>query len=227
MAVYLLSEGKYDKIFLPAVLKKLDITYCPLKTNDTKSLTLTDRDYYQDYQYIVFADNGRSDIYTKIMRRFILSFFKKEPIQPIHVLLFLDDDYSLHNELTQTLHDHITSFAYLIPQMESECLPAQNCIRLQVPSDPMPRISIQIFYVPHSLEWQIVQAGLQFVKDQKMSEQIAGLGPHKGLELLSLNNSSSIEEIIRASVTDNWLDTSEWYGNLLQILEKPNFTRVL
>jgi hypothetical protein len=30
------------------------------------------------------------------------------------------------------------------------------------------------------------------------------------------------EEIIRASVIDNWLDTSEWYGNLLQILEKPD-----
>jgi len=220
MVIFLLSEGKYDKIFLPTVLKKLNLTYCPLKNNDTKSLLQTDRSYYQDYQYIVFADNGRSDIYTKIIRRFTLSFFKKEPIQPIHILLFLDDDYSSHAELTQTLHDHITSFTSLIPQMESVCLPSQNLIKLLLPSDLKPRISIQIFYVPHSLEWQIVQAGLQLVESQKIRDQIKTPGPHKGLELLSLNNSASIEQTIITSVMGGWFEESDWYNSLQQTLIK-------
>lgn len=218
MVIYLLSEGKYDKIFLPAVLKKLNLTFCPLTTNDTTSLLRTEPNYYQDHQYIVFADNGRSDIYTKIIRRFTLSFFNKESIQPIRVLLFLDDDYSSNAELTQTLHGHIASFASLIPQMESKCLPTQNCITLQLPSDLMPRISIQIFYVPHSLEWQIVQAGLPFVENQRFCDQIKTMGPHKGLELLSLTISSSVEETIISSVNNDWFAQSEWYNNLQQTL---------
>jgi hypothetical protein len=103
MVTYLFSKGKYDEIFLPEILNQLNHDYCLLTNNDTRSLLKTDRNYYQEHQFILFSDNGRSDIYTKIMRRFCVSFFKKESVHPVHVILILDDDYSTHEELNQIL----------------------------------------------------------------------------------------------------------------------------
>ncbi|MBN1167816.1 MAG: hypothetical protein JXA44_11895 [Methanospirillaceae archaeon] len=220
MTVYLFSEGKTDKIFLPTILEQLRHDYCPLKINDTKSLLKTDRDYYQKHHFIVFADNGRSDIYTKVIRRFALSFFKRESIHPIQVILFLDDDYSPHEELNQTLLNHIKDFSNLIPQMETLLNGSENEISLKIPSDNPPRISIKIFYFPKSLEWQIVQGGLSYLQDQKLSEEISGKDPHTGLKLLSLALSCSMEETIIKSVQENWLKKYQWYLDLFQLLEK-------
>lgn len=224
MPVYLLSEGKYDKIFLPEILNQLNHDFCPLTNNDTKSLLETDRDYYQNHQFILFADNGRLDIYTKIVRRFCVSFFKKESVHPIQVILFLDDDYSPHQDLNQTLLNHIREFSYLIPQMESELIISENSIALKLLSDITPRITIKVFYFPHSLEWQIVQGGLPHLVNQKSAEEISKKGPHEGLRDLSLDLSCSIEETIIKSVQDNWLIEHSWYQDLIELLNHPNFS---
>jgi hypothetical protein len=224
MAIYLLSEGKFDKIFLPVFLEHLQCEYCPLTTNDTGSLLKTDRDYYRRYQYIIFADNGRSDLYSKIIRRFVLSFFKKEAIQPIRVILFLDDDYSSHEVLNQTLLSHIRNFSYLIPHMEYELKPFDDLISLKISRDTLPKITIKVFYVPHSLERQIVQQGLIFLHNQKKSEIISAKDPHSGLASLSIALSCSIEETITRSVRENWLVDSQWCKDLQQLLKNPHFS---
>lgn len=219
MAVYLFGEGKYDQIFLPEILKQLHYTYCPLKNNDTKSLLLTDRNYYHDYDFILFSDNGRSDIYTKIMRRFCVSFFKKETVHPVRIILFLDDDYSSHEELTNTLLNHIRGFSYLIPKMDVELKKNENFISLSIPSDSIPRISIQVFYIPHSLERQIVLGGIPCLHKTNKASGILDIDPHQGLRELSFSLSCSVEDAIRKSVHEEWLIENSWYQNMIQVLK--------
>jgi hypothetical protein len=224
MAIYLFSEGKFDQIFLPEILNQLNQDYCSLTNNDTKSLLNTDRNYYQEHQFILFSDNGRSDIYTKIMRRFCVSFLKKESAHPVHVILFLDDDYSTHDELNRTLLDHIREFSYLIPPIEPKLNTSENVITLKLPSDTFPRITIKVFYIPHSLERQIVLGGLPHLGNQKLTEVITEKGPHQGLRELSLDLSCSVEETIKKSVQDDWLIDHQWYQDLLQLLKNPPFS---
>lgn len=103
-------------------------------------------------------------------------------------------------------------------------LAKENSIKISLIHESHARIIIKPVYVPHSLERQIVHAGLNAYPNTKLMKEVLKTDPHSGLDRLSLALSSSVEETIIKSVQENWLIDYQWYQDLLHLLKNPHFS---
>ncbi len=224
MSFYVLSEGKFDKIFLNTIMEIIGVTFCSIYDDTTKTLQKTSRDYYQNYQFILFADNGRLNLYSKVLPRFVKTFFDKTFIQPIQVIFVVDNDDADESELNTVLHNHLSSLNSLIPGLTTEVHTNENVVKIRLINESYARIIIKAFYIPHSLEHQIVWAGLKTHHNNKLIKEVFEKDPHTGLDLFSLALSCSVEETIKKSILNNWLIDHSWYQDLLKLLKNPRFS---
>lgn len=132
MPSYVFSEGKFDEIFLNTIMETIGVVFCPIYDDSVKSLQKTSRDYYQNNHFILFADNGRLNLYSKVLPRFVKTFFDKTFIQPITVIFVVDDDDTNQQELNTVLHDHIAAINSIIPGLTAEVHSSDNIIKISL-----------------------------------------------------------------------------------------------
>ncbi len=251
MNVFIL-EGVNDAIFISSLLERhfnvsisqdnviIDLEYkLPLNRgiNILKDYLTTNHLYFKIKNtfrgLIIYGDNGKNTVIKYILPTIIFDTLEKlpEPTE-LRILTILDEggvgtDVQL-NKIFQILSNKISknfdwSRRYTILSLKNKDL-----LKIFPQSDTRYVITIKLFQIPGSLEYQIVHEAINNLNIRKQQkEKILRRDLHEAI--MEITNLFGIdkEAFIKKSIDEQWFKSRIWYNNLLdEIANFCNLTKV-
>ena len=168
----------------------------------------------ENFGFIVYGNNGKATVISKILPRFAYDVIRKVP-EKLALFIILDEDGT---PLSQTLTQICKSIkAKKIPHVNVVC---RDTIYLFSEVDNRYSIELKIFLIPISLEKNLVNTAIEHVKiTQKQKEKVLREDPHEALQQLSQLFEISKNDLIRKSVEKDWFNKSPWFIKLISELK--------
>jgi len=167
---------------------------------------------------IVYGDNGKQNVISKVLPRLILDLLGKIPDE-LRFLTILDEDDVPLSQTLRKIHKELVDRC--IPDAEIQDRTSNEILIVSLANDRY-KIQIRVNLIPKSLEKQIVIQSLRFINlnlPNKEYKKLLEDDPHDALENIANMKSITKDELIKKSVKDKWFEDNSWYISILREIE--------